>query len=64
MTDQELADRLYDAVQEVNAARAAALDAGLDASVASFRDGGPFVAHVSRVIPAVRTNLLPSRADA
>lgn len=50
--DQRLADRLFAAVIELNAARQAALDAGLDASVASFRDGDPFVGRVRRVIPA------------
>lgn len=62
VTDQQLADRVHRATEELNEAKRAALDAGLEVSVATF-SGQPrddFVAHIQRVIPRVVTTYRPS----
>lgn len=53
MTDQELADRVFVAVAELNAARKAAIDGGLKVTIKGplhAADDSPFVAHVERRI--------------
>ena len=64
MTDQELADRVHDAVKAMNDARDAAIEAGLEVSITSFTGVPPWIAHVWRYVPAVKTDYPPTERGA